>query len=77
MIKERIVEAKRLIGKKTVNGKEYVFEYYSLPLNLYIPKAWVEKYGSKFYLKVDEEKGIITIQQIRGEKNEPGSREAN
>ena len=65
MIKERVVDAKRLVGKKTVNGKTYTYEYYTLSLNLYIPKSWVTKYGTKYYLQVDEENGIITIKPYR------------
>ncbi|MEW9491410.1 MAG: hypothetical protein TQ35_0004315 [Candidatus Aramenus sulfurataquae] len=60
-MKEREVEAKRLIGKKSVRGKIYEYEYYTLPLNLYIPKSMVEKFGTKYTLEVDEESGTITI----------------
>ncbi|MBW9140459.1 MAG: hypothetical protein MPF33_06140 [Candidatus Aramenus sp.] len=60
-MKEREVEAKRLIGKKSVRGKVYEYEYYTLPLNLYIPKSMVEKFGTKYTLEVDEESGTITI----------------
>ncbi len=60
-MKEREVEAKRLIGKKLVRGKVYEYEYYTLPLNLYIPKSMVEKFGTKYTLEVDEESGTITI----------------
>ncbi|MEJ2771956.1 MULTISPECIES: hypothetical protein [Stygiolobus] len=60
-MKERVVEAKRLVGKKTVRGKTYEYEYYTLPLNLYIPKSMVEKHGTKFMLQVDEENGTIII----------------
>lgn len=45
LMKEREVEAKRLVGKKQVRGKVYEYEYYTLPLNLYIPKSMVEKFG--------------------------------
>jgi len=55
------VEVKRLVGKKTVRGKTYEYEYYTLPLNLYIPKHMVEKHGAKYYLHYDEETGTITI----------------
>lgn len=61
LMKEREVEAKKLIGKKVVRGKVYEYEYYTLPLNLYLPKSLVEKFGTKFMLKVDEDKGTITI----------------
>jgi len=68
-MKERVVEVKRLVGKKAVNGKTYEYEYYTLPLNLYIPKSMVEKHGTKYYLKYDEEKGIITISPTKEEKS--------
>ncbi|BFI74349.1 hypothetical protein Stok01_01111 [Sulfurisphaera tokodaii] len=61
LMKERVVEAKRLVGKKTVRGKTYEYEYYTLPLNLYIPKSMIEKHGTKYLLQVDEESGTITI----------------
>jgi hypothetical protein len=57
----RDVEAKRLVGKKTVKGKVYEYEYYTLPLNLYLPKSVIEKFGTRFHLEIDEQKGIITI----------------
>ncbi|EZQ01802.1 MULTISPECIES: hypothetical protein [Acidianus] len=60
-MKEREVMAKRLVGKKFVRGKVYEYEYYTLPLNLYIPKSMIEKYGTKYTLQVDEESGTITI----------------
>ncbi|MDT7901706.1 MULTISPECIES: hypothetical protein [Acidianus] len=60
-MKEREVEAKRLVGKKLVRGKVYEYEYYTLPLNLYIPKSMVEKFGTKYMLEVDEDNGTITI----------------
>lgn len=61
LMKEREVEAKRLVGKKLVKGKVYEYEYYTLPLNLYIPKSMIEKFGTKYMLQVDEESGTITI----------------
>ncbi|AKV74575.1 MULTISPECIES: hypothetical protein [Metallosphaera] len=60
-MKEREVEAKRLVGKKQVRGKVYEYEYYTLPLNLYIPKSMVEKFGKRYMLQVDEDTGTITI----------------
>ncbi len=61
LMKEREVEAKRLVGKKNVRGKVYEYEYYTLPLNLYLPKSMVEKFGKKYMLQVDEDSGTITI----------------
>jgi hypothetical protein len=60
-MKEREVEARRLTGRKVVKGRTYQYEYYTLPLNLYVPKSMVEKFGTKFYLQVDEESGMIII----------------
>jgi len=60
-MKERVVEAKKIIGKKVVNGKVYEYEYYTLPLNIYIPKSVVERFGTKFIVRIDEESGTITI----------------
>ncbi|WP_369609655.1 hypothetical protein [Sulfurisphaera javensis] len=65
-MKERVVEAKRLVGKKTVRGKTYEYEYYTLPLNLYIPKSMIEKHGTKYILQVDEDSGTITIKPTEG-----------
>ncbi|QKQ99254.1 hypothetical protein GWK48_01560 [Metallosphaera tengchongensis] len=65
-MKEREVEAKRLVGKKQVRGKVYEYEYYTLPLNLYIPKSMVEKFGKKYTLQVDEDTGTITIKPRNG-----------
>ncbi|WP_126451255.1 hypothetical protein [Sulfodiicoccus acidiphilus] len=66
-MKEREVEARKLTGKKVVKGRVYQYEYYTLPLNLYVPKSMVEKFGTRFYLQVDEDSGIIIIRP-KGEK---------
>jgi len=63
-MKERIIEAKRRTGKKTVRGKTYEYEYYSLTPYIYVPKDIVKKFGTKFLLQVDEENGIITIKPL-------------
>ena len=60
----RIVELKQVISRKTVNGKTYEYPAYTLPLNLYIPKSMVQKYGTKYLLQVDEETGTITIKPV-------------
>ena len=57
----REVEVRKFIEQKTVNGKTYKYEYHTLSLNLYIPKQWIEKFGTKYYLLVNEESGVITI----------------
>jgi len=60
-IRVREVEVRRIIGKKNVKNKTYSYEYYTLSLNLYVPRNIVEKYGYEFVVIRDEDKGIITI----------------
>lgn len=60
-MKDREVEIKKMHGKKIINGKTYEYEYFTLPLNLYIPKSIVERYGTKFKLEIDEKTGVIHI----------------
>ena len=65
----RRIELKRVISRKVINGKSYEYPAYTLPLNLYIPKSMVQKYGTKYLLQVDEETGVITIKPT-GEKKD-------
>lgn len=60
-ITSREVTIRKVIGRKTVKDKVYTYTYYTLPLNLYIPKSVVEKYGMEFIVERDEERGTITI----------------
>ena len=57
----RATSARRILGRKVVNGKEYRYVYYTLPLNLYLPKSMVEKWGTEFIIERDEDSGKITI----------------
>jgi len=50
-----------------VRGKIYEYEYFTLPLNLYLPKSMVEKFGTKYMLQVDEDSGTITIKPKSGQ----------
>ncbi|MDK6029311.1 hypothetical protein QPL79_08045 [Ignisphaera sp. 4213-co] len=59
--KTRVVEARRIIGKKHVKDKTYSYDYYTLSLNLYVPRNIVNKYGKEFVVVKEEETGIITI----------------
>ncbi len=65
VVRRRTVTAKKITGKKTVKDKVYQYEYYTLPLNLYLPKSMVEKWGTEFIIERDEEKGRITIYSVR------------
>ena len=58
---KRTVTARKMVGKKAVKDKVYQYEYYTLPLNLYLPKSMVEKWGTEFIIERDEEKGRILI----------------
>lgn len=60
-IMRRTASARKIIGRKVVKGKVYTYEYYTLPLNLYIPKNMIEKWGTEFIVERDEEAGKITI----------------
>ncbi|MCC6016192.1 MAG: hypothetical protein LM582_04010 [Desulfurococcaceae archaeon] len=57
----RVVTVRKITGKKSIKDKVYTYEYYTLSLNLYVPKDVVERYGSEFVIIKDEEKNIITI----------------
>ncbi len=60
-VMRRTATARKVIGKKVVKGKVYTYEYFTLPLNLYLPKNMVEKWGTEFIVERDEEHGVITI----------------
>lgn len=60
-IRRRNVTARKIVGKKAVKDRIYQYEYYTLPLNLYLPKSMVEKWGTEFIIERDEEKGRIVI----------------
>ncbi|MEL9997487.1 MAG: hypothetical protein QXH99_03225 [Sulfolobales archaeon] len=57
----RDVTVRKVVGRKTVKDKVYTYTYYTLPLNLYIPKNVVEKWGTEFVIEKDDEKGTIII----------------
>ena len=58
--KARVVEVRRIIGKKHVKNKTYSYDYYTLSLNLYVPRNIVEKYGKEYVVIKDDESGVIT-----------------
>jgi len=57
----RTVEVRKIIGKKNVKDRTYHYEYYTLPLNIYVPRNVVERWGTEFVVIRDDENGIITI----------------
>lgn len=66
-VRRREAKVKKISGRKNVRGKTYTYEYYTLPLNLYIPKSMVEKWGEEYIIERDEEKGIILIKSKKAE----------
>ncbi len=60
-ITTRDVTVRKVVGRKTVKDKVYTYTYYTLPLNLYIPKNVIEKWGTEFVIEKDDEKGTIII----------------
>ena len=66
-VRRREVRIKRISGKKIIRGRVYSYEYYTLPLNLYIPKSMVERWGEEYVVERDEEKGTIVIRSKRAE----------
>ncbi len=60
-IMRRQVSARKIVGKKVIKNKVYTYEYYTLPLNLYLPKGMVEKWGTDFILERNDNDGVIII----------------
>ena len=61
MPRVREVRVREIRGKKMLGDKTYEYVYYTLPLNLYIRKHVVEKWGTEFIIERDDDKGIIII----------------
>ena len=53
--------ARKIKGKKEVDGKVYEYEYYTLPLNLYVKKHVIDRWGDNFIVEVDEDTGVVCI----------------
>jgi hypothetical protein len=74
-VRRRQVKVREVLGRKIVNNKEYRYTYYTLPLNIYIPKHIVEKYDRDYVLEIDPETGEIRaypkkLAETRGEVKE-------
>ncbi|UXD21647.1 hypothetical protein IPA_06235 [Ignicoccus pacificus DSM 13166] len=67
-MRRRQVKVREVIGKKVVKDKEYKYVYYTLPLNIYVPKSVVEKFGKEYVLEMDEETGEIRIRPAKKEE---------
>ncbi|GEM_PF-896669 len=58
---ERVRDAhvREVVGKKVVKDKLYTYTYYTLPLNIYIPKHVIHKYGKEYVVIINSETGEI------------------
>lgn len=69
-VRRRTVTARKMVGKKAIKDKIYQYEYYTLPLNLYLPKSMIEKWGTEFVVERDEEKGRIVIYSTKSSEKQ-------
>jgi len=70
VVKEKIVQAKRYIGKKDTANNHYEWEYYALNFSLYLDKDWVFEHGTKYKIKTDDKKGLIILEPIEGTEDD-------
>jgi len=68
-VMRRTASARKVIGKKVVKGKTYIYEYYTLPLNLYLPKNMVERWGTEFIVERNEDEGVIIIRSRKAQES--------
>ena len=68
LVGTRVVRVKKMVGRKVVHGKEYRYEYYTLPLLLYVPKSIAEKY-KEFVVERYEDGTIVIRPKKEGEGN--------
>jgi len=59
MERVRNATVREVVGKKVVKDKLYKYTYYTLPLNIYIPKHVVHRYGREYIVIVNTETGEI------------------
>jgi hypothetical protein len=59
--KVRTVKAREIRGRKVLKGKVYEYTYYTLPLNIYIRKSVIEKWGPEFVVETDPDQGIVVV----------------
>ncbi|ALU11676.1 hypothetical protein EYM_03630 [Ignicoccus islandicus DSM 13165] len=71
MLRRREVKVREVVGRKVVNKKEYRYTYYTLPLNIYIPKHVVEKYDKDYVLEINTETGEIRAFPKKLKENVP------
>lgn len=60
-MKVRNVKAREMKGRKEVGSKVYEYEYFTLPLNIYVKKHVIERWGGEFTIEMDEDTGVVCI----------------
>ncbi|ESQ25473.1 MAG: hypothetical protein OSP8Acid_07890 [uncultured Acidilobus sp. OSP8] len=60
-VKVRHIKAREVKGRKEVGSKVYEYEYFTLPLNIYVKKHVIERWGSEFTVEVDDDLGVICV----------------
>ena len=70
LVNARVVKVKRMVGKKVVHGKEYKYEYYTLPLLLYVPKHVAEKTKEFIVERYDDGSFVIKPKVSKEQREE-------
>ncbi len=68
--KVRTVRVREIRGRKVLKGKVYEYTYYTLPLNIYVRKSVVERWGPEFVVESDPDKGIVIVKPKKLAENE-------
>ena len=59
MERVRLTRVREVVGKKVVKDRLYTYTYYTLSLNIYIPKHVVYRYGKDYIVIINSETGEI------------------
>jgi len=60
-LQRRVVSAREIRARKRRGEKVYEYSYFSILLNIYVPKQVVEKFGKEFIVEVDKDLGIVKV----------------
>ena len=60
-MKVKTVELRGIKGRKEINNKVYEYEYFTLPINVYVRKHVVDRWGKEFIVEIDDDTGVICI----------------
>jgi len=65
-LRRKVIRVREITGKRIINKREYHYKYYTLSLNIYIPKRMVEKYGRNYIMEFNRDTGELVIRPSRG-----------